>query len=108
MPDSPNRANAVGEKVVGSFQEAAGVFKNALTGNEDLKKAGIERKENADQTYSEAQAADKAEAKGDELKGNVKETMGGIGNAIGINNDMESEGKADKASADVKDAKSQI
>lgn len=108
MPDSPNRANAVGEKVQGGIMNAAGVLQNALTGDDSLKKKGEEKINNADQTYSEAQAADKAEAKGDEVKGNIKDTAGKIGDAMGIDNNLRSEGQADKAQADVKDAKSQI
>lgn len=108
MSNSPNRANAIGDQIVGSMQEAAGVFKNALTGNQDMKKAGIERKQGGQKEYDGAQAADKAEAKGDEMKGNVKDAAGKVGDALGIDNNLRSEGQADKAQADVKDAKSQI
>ena len=108
MPSSPNRGSAIGNQVLGGAMEAAGTLKNAVTGNDDLKKQGIERKEEGQQSYDAAQAADKADAKKDEASGNVKEAIGGVGNAIGIKNDLEGEGKAEQAKADVKDAKSQI
>lgn len=108
MTQSPNRANAIKEKVAGGVMEAAGTLQNALTGNSDLKNQGIQKKEGASNEYSQAQTADKADAKSDEASGNVKEAIGGVGNALGINNNMQAEGKEEQAQADVKDAKSQI
>ena len=108
MPDSPNRANAVGEKVQGGIMNAAGVLQNALTGNTELKDKAAEKLNHADQTYSEAQAADKAEATKDDAKSSVKDTAGKIGDTLGIDNNLRNEASADQASADVKDAKSQI
>ena len=105
---SPNRGSAITDKIAGGAMEAAGVVKNALTGDESLKQAGVERKEGADAQYDAAKAADKADAKGDEMKGNVKDAAGKVGDALGIDNNLRGEAQADKASADVKDVKSQI
>ena len=73
MSQSPNRVNAVGEKVIGGAMETAGVLKNALSGDDSLKERGIQKQQDADAEYQKSQAADKADATKDEVKGDVKD-----------------------------------
>lgn len=93
---SANRTDATMDNVAGNVKS----FVGGIVGNDDMQRDGEEQKAKGDAQYKQSQAKDAAEAKGDQVKGSLQENIGGL-----FSDDQKAKGKANQASADLKEEK---
>lgn len=99
----PERDSAVQDQIVGSVKETVGSIGNAIGINNDLQQDGKQQRKEGDVEYEAAQTEDAAKAKKDQIKGSLKENVGGI-----FSDKQKQEGKMDKAKGDALEEKSKV
>jgi uncharacterized protein YjbJ (UPF0337 family) len=105
MPE-PSRDDATKNKIIGTAKEVLGTVGQIIPGvdGDKLKTEGQVQQKEGDAEYEAAKSKDKAASVKNEIKGTVKDKIGGLFGS----EEMQQEGKGDQAKADVMDAKSKV
>lgn len=94
-----DRGQATVDQVAGNVKS----FVGGVVGNDGLQNEGEQQKAKGEGQYETAQAQDKVDSVKDDVKGKFQENVGGL-----FSDDQKAKGKANQASADLKNEKSKV